>query len=374
MRLTLFLIAILVNFLFMMLTTLLPILIFQISNSVTKVGMVLTIFMISLILIRIVCMLKKVKPIRAIISGTFLFLTGFIIIKFYSTRIFWYYFGSVFFGIAIGLVPPAVLTLLTASSQVSAKNLRIYNSCVAFASALAPLTGEYIYNKFYNIIYDIWIIGALISLIASIILIKMLNNNEDVVQEKLILKYDNPLKNGQHIGNFIILLISSISYGAIITYLPIYFDEIKFSIGLYYLIFWASYVIAQFINKYIYSTLSENTMMALLLIGLCIGELIISLAAFKFMYLLSALIYGISYGLMYNFFYTKASFIKDDQSKNNVYAVIGLMSYIGVGLAPTFLSPFLKMEIRMIFAFSTIYIVTALFIHFLLHLKNNKYV
>ncbi len=267
-----------------------------------------------------------------------------------------------------------MLTLLTASSKVSAKNLRIYNSCVAFASALAPLTGEYIYNKFYNIIYDIWIIGALISLIASIILVKMLNNNEDVVQEKLILKYDNPLKNGQHIGNFAILLISSISYGAIVTYLPIYFNEIKFSIGLYSLIFWASYVIAQFINKYIYRTLSENTMIALLLICLCIGELIISLAPFKFMYLLSALIYGISYGLMYNFFYTKASFIKDDQSKNNVYAVIGLMSYIGVGLAPTFLSPFLKMEIRMIFAFSTIYIVTALFIHFLLHLKNNKYV
>ncbi|GEM_PF-462669 len=374
MYLTLFLIAILVNFLFMMLTTLLPILIFQISNSVTKVGTVLTIFMISLILIRIVCMLRKVKPIRAIISGTFLFLTGFIIIKFYYTQIFWYYIGSIFFGIAIGLVPPAVLTLLTASSKVSAKNLRIYNSCVAFASALAPLTGEYIYNKFYNIIYDIWIIGALISLIASIILVKMLNNNEDVVQEKLILKYDNPLKNGQHIGNFAILLISSISYGAIVTYLPIYFNEIKFSIGLYSLIFWASYVIAQFINKYIYRTLSENTMIALLLICLCIGELIISLAPFKFMYLLSALIYGISYGLMYNFFYTKASFIKDDQSKNNVYAVIGLMSYIGVGLAPTFLSPFLKMEIRMIFAFSTIYIVTALFIHFLLHLKNNKYV
>ncbi len=372
MHLTLFLIVILINFLFMMLTTLLPILIFQISNSITKVGTVLTIFMISMILIRIVCMVKESKPIRALISGTSLFLIGFIIIKFYSTQIFWYYIGSIFFGIAIGLAPPAMLTLLTASSQVSAKNLSIYNSCVAFASALAPLTGEYIYNKFYKIIYDIWIIGALIALIASIILIKMLKNNEIVVQEKLIPKYDNPLKNEQHKSNFVILLISSISYGAIVTYLPIYFNEIKFSIGLYSLIFWASYVIAQFINKYIYRTLSENTMIALLLIGLCIGELIISLATFQFMYLLSALIYGICYGLMYNFFYTKASFIKEDQSKNNVYAVIGLMSYIGVGLAPTFLSPFLKMEIRMIFAFSTIYIVIALFIHFLLHIKNNK--
>lgn len=180
------------------------------------------------------------------------------------------------------------------------------------------------------------------------------------------------LKNRQHISSFVILLIASISYGAIVTYLPIFFNEIKFSIGLYYLVFWSAYVIAQFINKYIYKALSEKIMIILLLIGLCIGELIISFATFKFMYFVSALIYGISYGLIFNFFYMKASFIREEQSKNNVYAIIGLMSYMGVGLAPTLLHPFLKTEIKMIFAFSTIYIIIAIFIHFLLNIKINK--
>lgn len=366
----LFLIVVLINFLFMMLTTLLPILIFEITNSITEVGTVLTIFMISMILVRIACMVKKVKPIKALIFGTSIFFIGFIIINIYSAQIYWYYIGSIFFGIAIGLAPPAILTLLTTSSQASTKNLSIYNSCVAFASALSPIIGEYIYNNFNRIIYYIWTIGAFFIFMLSIILIKILKNNEDVIQEKSISKNDNLLNNRQHISNFVILLIASVSYGAIVTYLPIYFNEINFSIGLYYLIFWSAYVIAQFINKYIYRALSERIMIILLLIGLCIGELIISFATFKFMYFVSALIYGISYGLIYNLFYTKASFIREEQSKNNVYAVIGLMSYIGVGLAPTLLRPFLKVEIRMIFAFSTVYIVIAIFMHFFTQRKK----
>lgn len=360
----LFLIVILINFLFMMLTTLLPILIFEITNSTMKVGTVLTIFMISMILVRIACMIKKVKPIKALISGTSIFFIGFILINIYSTQIYWYYIGSIFFGIAIGLAPPAMLTLLTTSSQDSTNNLSIYNSCIAVASALSPLVGEYIYNHFDGIIYYIWTIGAFLIFMLSIILPKTLKNNEDVIQEKSIFIKNNFIKNRQHTSSFVILLITSISYGAIVTYLPIYFNEINFSIGLYYLIFWSAYVIAQIISKYIYRALSERIIISLLLIGLYIGELIISFATFKFMYFVSALIYGISYGLIYNLFYTKASFIKEEQSKNNVYAVIGLMSYMGVGLAPTLLHPFLKMDIRMIFAFSTLYIVVAIFMHF----------
>lgn len=368
----LYLIVVIIHFLFMMLTTLLPILIFKITNSITEVGIVLTVFMLSMILVRITCMVKKIKPIEAIIFGTFVFFIGFIIINIYHTQIHWYYVGSILFGISIGLTPPAVLTLLTVSPLTSKRNLSIYNSCVAFASALAPFLGEYIYNNFGYVIYYIWIIGGLCIFLLSII-IKRLENNEDIVQNGSLSKDITFLRDGQYISSFIILLIASLSYGVIVAYLPIFLNEIKFSIGFYYLVFWSSYIIAQFINEYIYKALSDKIIITLLLVGLAIGEFIISFATLKLMYFLSALIYGLSYGLIYNLFYLKASFINDEQSKNNAYAIIGLMSYIGVGLAPTLLAPFLNIlniEIRMIFALSTIYIMIGILIHLLS--QSNK--
>ena len=51
----------LVNIVFMMLTTILPLLVYQISNSVKEVGIILTIFMISMLVVRIVCLKKNFK-------------------------------------------------------------------------------------------------------------------------------------------------------------------------------------------------------------------------------------------------------------------------------------------------------------------------
>ncbi|ANM75288.1 MFS transporter [Lactiplantibacillus plantarum] len=47
--------------------------------------------------------------------------------------------------------------------------------------------------------------------------------------------------------------------------------------------------------------------------------------------------------------------IKDERQKNNGYGIVGLMSYVGVGLAQVFTYPFMKLPIQYVFVLSAIY-------------------
>ncbi|WP_149023463.1 hypothetical protein [Listeria grayi] len=66
-------ISLIINFIFMMLTTLLPILVFNITRSTTDVGGVLTVFMISLLLVRIISLKRYMDPVLAVVAGCILF-------------------------------------------------------------------------------------------------------------------------------------------------------------------------------------------------------------------------------------------------------------------------------------------------------------
>jgi len=49
---------------------------------------------------------------------------------------------------------------------------------------------------------------------------------------------------------------------------------------------------------------------------------------------------GLDSAYVFNIFYGEVAEIKNDYEKNNGYAIIGLMSYLGVGIAPVLLSSF----------------------------------
>lgn len=356
-------ISLIINFIFMMLTTLLPILVFNITRSTTDVGGVLTVFMISLLLVRIISLKRYMDPVLAVVAGCILFFCGFLLLFYFQKNLIVFYGGSILFGVSIGLVPPAILTLLTREASESKKNISMYNLIIAFASASAPFVGEVMYKDFTKTLFGFWICSAFaMSVLATYLLFKDKPKNKKIIQVK---QEELPIfKDLRSYGQqFLPLLFSSISYGAIVTYLPIYFDEFGYSIGIYYFLFWVAYVAVQYLRS-ITNRLNANRRRGLLLIlaGCASSLLLLSFISNVLIVYFSGFCYGFMYGLIYNVFYMEASNIKDERVKNNTYAIIGLMSYIGVGLAPSLLKPFLFEGVKYIFAFSVIYILLAMII------------
>ncbi|WP_413521878.1 MFS transporter [Brochothrix thermosphacta] len=192
--------------------------------------------------------MKSIKPIYSIVAGTFLFMIGFLLLILNKDNLIVFFIGSIIFGIIIGLVPPAILTLLTKDDRAVA-NIKIYNTTIGLASAFSPIVVEKLYGILVEGIYIIWFILGVILFLLSI---KLLSNSTmksvNLKKEVTTLKITAELLEYTQI--FIILLLSSISYGAVITYLPIYLNAINCSIGLFYFIFWSAFILAQYVRKY----------------------------------------------------------------------------------------------------------------------------
>lgn len=359
------LITFLVNFLFMMLTTLLPILVFDITNSASSVGLVLTIFMISLLTIRIICLRIILDSKKSLLFGSILFFIGFLMVNMDKNNFMFFCLGAVFFGIAIGLVPPALLTILTNSEQFIEKTIGTYNSIVAIASIISPLIGETLFHFSLNILYFSWLIGALVMLCLSIAIVKFINKKPNNTKKLSDTRMSNVFKLGKFRTIFLVLLLTSISYGTIISYLPLLLSSKNISIGGYYLFFWGAYILAQYANAYLMKKISRNLLICIMLVGLSISMLVVSFSGSGIIYFSSGIMYGFCNGALYNLFYYESSQLSNEKLKNDAYAVIGLMSYIGVGLTPTILNPVLSIinDLQWIFTFSVIFIVFSIGIY-----------
>ncbi len=344
-----------VNGLFMMLTTLLPILIFDTTGSFSSIGQVLTTFMISLLIIRILCMKYMMRTTLLLLLGSIEFLVAFIILFLFHGISSIYFLGAILFGMAIAVLSPSIMTIMTNTSEGKEKKIGIYNALVAVSSAFSPIIGEKLFNLSISIICMFWIINAAVLVCISVYLYK---KDESIEKNDIIKKFNFSIflrfKN-----LFLILFLASISYGAIISYLPVYFDSLKLSIGIFYLFFWGFYVFAQVVGRYLNQRYSEKYMILSSLAGLCISQIMFNILTTTSGEIVNSIIYGFSYGLLYNILYNIMSKYENDYLRSNGFAVIGLMSYIGVGIAPVFLHPFIE-HLETLFMFSAIYSIFAL--------------
>lgn len=372
MNILLYISVLLVNGLFMMLTTLLPILIYNLTGSSLYVGQVLTTFMVSLVINRIVCMIYKFETRKLLLFGSITFFIGFTLIYIVDSELWIYFLGAIFFGASIAILSPALLTILTNNSESNTKNISVYNSLVAISSAFSPGIAEMLMNKSLSLITLFWIVGSLILVGISLYSFKTIKSITDEKANKIENK-DGLSKSSAVVlktykKTFIVLFLTSISYGAIISYLPVYYAQIGISIGVFYLLFWGSYVLAQGLGAKIIQRISNSIIVLICLLGLLFSQILINISPNIISEILSASVYGFSYGLMYYAFYQQMTVYKDEHTRSNGFAIIGLMSYIGVGVAPIFLYPFLS-DLNTLFIYSSFYIVLA-FIYF--YICNRK--
>lgn len=350
----------LINSLFMMLTTLLPLFVYTATHSYADVGAILMVFTISVLFIRISIWKSTGNLKTKLFIGICFFSLTFVIFFFFFKNFLFYFLGAASLGIGVGLVPPILLTFLTSETNAknNSKNIGFYNISIAVSAASAPLIGEGLYKHSVDNLLSIWLILALI-LVVIIIFINLKYDRNKISpqaqnQETSVTNTNDSTTLSFRIIILLLFLTAvSISYGTIISYLPIFFEKINTSIGIFYLVFWLFYSIAQE-NQYLNDNLHS---FLLIIIGLILSMLFISYGQLNILIYGSGVIFGYLYGSIFKIYYFYISKIKNVRHRNNGYGIVGLMSYIGVGISQVFISPFLNFPIQNIFFLSSLYLI-----------------
>lgn len=345
-------ISFIINFNFMMLTTILPLIVFNINHSPEDIQVILMIFMLALLVIRGILLRIQVNPYKLIVLGSVLFTVGFMLLQLFPLNMSVLSIGSVLFGMAVGVIPPAILTIFSNSADKDT-NIKVYNAIVALASVVSPLIGEKLYYSSQSSLYILWMILSIIMLllaVRSLISVKGIQ----IEDNQRAMSSNNILKNREAINIFIILICCSVAYGAIVTYLPIHLASLSQSIGIYYMLFWGGYIIAQFIELKLIK--NESSRILLLLSLMFVSQLFLYFFESQFMIYGSGLLFGFAYGSLFKVYYLEVSHFKSESDRSNAFAVIGLMSYLGVGLAPIFMTYFIGIELRLAFLVGSVFI------------------
>lgn len=125
------------------------------------------------------------------------------------------------------------------------------------------------------------------------------------------------------------------------------FNNIKDSICLYKSILRASYR-----NKGINLSGSESISFTLLL---SISTFVISVSESYFEFIPIAIVFGFCYGALTNLFYIRIALVKDERLKSNAFSILGLMSYLGVGLGSFIFSSVADASLSLLFICSSIF-------------------
>ncbi|WP_025087982.1 MFS transporter [Ligilactobacillus apodemi] len=207
----LFMISFLVNFIFSMITVLLSLIVFKINKSSTDISLVMIAFIGSLLITRGVLLKNFLSSRSEIVIGSGIFSIGCLLMFLGSTKLLFMFFGAVAFGLAIGMIPPAILSLLSSDDEVNKDmNLGIYNAIVALAAVFSPKIGEEMYDLNPQLLFEIWLILA-IGIFLLALLIKEQQNNSS---EDTLVNLKKVVTNSKFQIYFLTLLFSSISYGA----------------------------------------------------------------------------------------------------------------------------------------------------------------
>lgn len=356
------------NFLFSLLTAILPLIVFSITNSSATSGYVMTVFMVSLLTVRFILFYKYVEPILLNKFGVISYCLGFLLLVFFYDQIIAFYIGSVFIGAGVGVVGPMLLTMLTDATS-DKKAVSYHNMLMALASASGPVLGVYMLNKLEENMYPILFIMGATMVIVSFLLGKGKVNGKSKSNG---LNLKAILLNKDYASNLLIFLISSINYGCIIAYLPIFLDINDLRIDYFYLAFWLCFVLAQIFVQRLIVKFKLTTLLYLFLFALSVSIMLIGYAGSYWLLLPMGGIFGFGYGALMNVFYNIIAAVNEQRFKADAYSLFGIMSYIGVGIGAFLFSPLAEKSLSLIFVISGIITVVVLITKYLVNFINIR--
>lgn len=360
------------NFLFSLLTAVLPLILFTLTDSPSTSGYVMTTFMLSLLFIRVLLIRYHFNLKRTAVLGLFFYTFGFFLLLVSSNSVGYFYIGSILLGIGVGAVAPVLITMITSINDGTKKMVGLHNSFMAVASATAPIVGVSIYYSFLNsYLYLVLFILSTTILLASFF-IKF--NKQAAPKNDAEIRVAGALLKTEYLSSFSIFLMVSISYGSIIAYLPIYLEQQNLRIDIFYLFFWSFFIISQVYIPRINKIIEEKFLLLICVFLIGISTFLISVANNHIGFILIAAVFGFSFGALTNLFYNKIALVKDEKFKTGAFSIFGLMSYLGVGLGSFIFSFVANVSLSLLFIVSSIFPLFALmFLSFFYLVKKGDY-
>src|SRR5699024_12687977 len=129
------------HILFILLTPILPMLVYRITGTPASSDYVLATFMFVLLGSRVYLLKYDVGVVRLLKVGLLFYSSVFGLLLIGSATLFVFFIGALLFGIAVGIIAPALITLVTSSGNQTQKMVGIYNSLMGIASAIGPFAG-----------------------------------------------------------------------------------------------------------------------------------------------------------------------------------------------------------------------------------------
>jgi len=356
------------NFLFSLLTAILPLLVFDITNSAATSGYVLSTFMVALLGTRIVLLTHEIDAYSLLKIGLAAYCLGFFLLLVNATAIGMFYLGAVMFGMGVGIVAPILITIITGMSQKPNSAVGWHNSILGVASAIAPILGVSLYYFFDNRDFLYLILTILsITTLGLAVFIRRIGDKKLFKKTKI----NGEAFSKEYIPSYIIFLLTSISYGAVIAFSPIFFGMIGLRVDVFYFFFWSFFILAQLSMLKIKEKVAENKLLNISILFIFMSSLSIVFTTNYAMLILTAIVFGFSYGGIMNLFYNRIAVVKENKAKSDAYSIFGLMSYLGVGLGSMLLSPIANQSLMVLFLISSLFPLVGLLINFLIDKKNK---
>ncbi|WP_110928853.1 MFS transporter [Bacillus massiliglaciei] len=356
------------NFLFSLLTAILPLLVFDITSSAATSGYVLSAFMIALLGTRMVLLTHEVDAYLLLRTGLTAYCLGFLLLLANGTSIAMFYFGAIILGMGVGIVAPILITIITDISRKPNVAVGWHNSLLGIASAIAPILGISLYYFFdqRGFLYLILTILSITTL-GIACFVRRIGDKQPLKKTRI----NREAFSKEYIPSYIIFLLTSISYGAVIAFSPIFYEKIGLRVDVFYFFFWSFFILAQLTMLKIKNKFTENTLLNICILFVFISSLSIIFTTNYVILILTAIVFGFSYGGIMNLFYNRIAAVNESKAKTDAYSIFGLMSYLGVGLGSTLLSPVANHSLIVLFILSSLFPLAGVLISISLNKKNK---
>lgn len=277
----------------------LPIYLEDIGGDKSQVGMVMSAFALGVLLFRPLVgkSIDTVGRKIVLIFGITIFIVSPILYIFIKS-VFTLIPVRIFHGLGLAAFGTASITIITDAAPIQNRGeVMSYTSVVnTIAFSAGPVVGSLIQDRWgYTVLFGFVSILSFTCFLISL----MINETKHHAISKSKISYFQAVLKRRILASFFIILLTSITHGGVIFFLPIFIKEVmEINIGIFFAIYGISALLVRFIIGRVSDRLGRGPALVSAFICLISGVFVMSQIDGIGMMTLSAILYGIGFGVL----------------------------------------------------------------------------
>lgn len=342
-----YLVVFIINLLLGMTMPILPLIIVDISGMVASAGILMTVFMVALFLVRLFLLYYHPSLITMMRWSLLAIWLGYALLVPFSDKPLFYYLAALLWGIGIGIEAPAMITIMGKVLKDATRGVRDHNIFFALGSCFGPLLGYFLYQGYAPKTLFYWMtLFAALAFVAGLLSLKKEMVSEHLPEShQLNLLFRQPTFRQDLLSYFVICLC----YGCIVAYAPLLLEGKNIRVDLYFVIFWISFILAQLFTVKLLRNQTERWILTLLFLGTSSALFLLAFVSHYFIAILSAMGFGACYGGAMLYFYRRTVEGTEDHTRKSAIALLGILAYVGIGAGALLFSPLAEYSIELTF-------------------------